>query len=57
MGARRHTAAPDGLLELLERRAPRPLSIAEMVRMLDLEHYDRKQIKATLDTADRKSVV
>ena len=26
-------------------------SIAEMVRMLDLEHYDRKQIKAALEVA------
>jgi ribonuclease R len=50
MGARRHTEVPsDALLELLERRAPRPLSIAEVARFLGLEQYDRKQIKAALE--------
>jgi ribonuclease R len=48
--ARRHTdIAADALLGLLERRAPRPLSIPEIVRMLDCEHYDRKQLKAVLE--------
>ncbi len=41
----------EALLSLLERRAPRPLSIPEMTRMLDLEHYDRKQLRAALEAA------
>ncbi len=38
-------------LSLLEQRAPRPLSIADMVRMLDIERYDRREIKAALERA------
>src|SRR5512147_884590 len=30
---------------LLEQRAPRPLSIQEMARLLELERYDRKEIR------------
>ena len=52
MAARRHHEVPaEALLGLLERRAPRPLSMPEMTRMLDLEHYDRKQLKAVLEAA------
>jgi ribonuclease R len=50
MRARRHSAvSSDALLELLERRAPRPLSIADIARLLELEDYDRKQIKGALE--------
>ena len=50
MSGRRPTqVTSDALLDLLEQRAPRPLSIPEIVRMLDLEHYDRKQLKAALE--------
>ena len=38
-------------LALLEQRAPRPLSIAEMADVLALEHYDRKRIRAALEAA------
>jgi ribonuclease R len=38
-------------LALIEQRAPRPLSIADMVRTLGIEHYDRKQIRAALEAA------
>lgn len=41
--------ATDALLALLEQRAPRPLSIQEMARLLGLEHYDRKQLRAALE--------
>ena len=57
MAARHHTdIAADALLGLLERRAPRPLSIPEIVRLLDLEQYDHKQLKAALEAqvASRK---
>lgn len=37
------------LLTLLEQRAPRPLAIQEIVRLLDLEHYDRKAMRRTLE--------
>ncbi len=48
--AQRHRGVPsDALLALLERRAPRPLSIVEIARLLDLQHYDRKAIKAALE--------
>jgi ribonuclease R len=36
-------------LALLERRAPRPLSIPELAEALRLEHYDRKRIRAALE--------
>ena len=36
---------------LLEQRAPRPLTLLEMARMLGLEQYDRKGIRAALDAA------
>lgn len=44
------SAALDRFLELLERKAPRPLTIQDMARMLDLEHYDRKAIRAELES-------
>jgi len=34
---------------VLERRAPRPLSIAEIARGLDLEQYDPKQLRTALE--------
>ena len=50
MRARRQSEIPsDALLQLLEQRAPRPLSIPEIARLLDLEQYDRKQLKAALE--------
>ena len=36
-------------LELLEQRAPRPLAIQEMARILEIDHYDRKHIRAALE--------
>jgi len=36
-------------LELLERRAPRPLSVPEMARLLDLDQFDPRAIRALLD--------
>jgi ribonuclease R len=41
----------DAYLALLERKAPRPLSIAEMAGMLDADRYDRKTIRAALERA------
>jgi len=42
-------------LALLETRAPRALTIVEMVRQLGLRHYDRKRIRRGLDEAvDRR---
>ena len=38
-------------LTLLEQRAPRPLSIPELARLLALEHYDRRAIRAGLEAA------
>lgn len=38
-------------LELLRERAPRPLTIEEMARMLGWDQYDRRQIKAGLEAA------
>lgn len=43
-----HVAA---CLALLERRAPRPLSIVELARLLELESYDRKPLRAGLEAA------
>jgi len=39
----------EDLLALLERRAPRPLSIAEMAQMLDAGRYHPKLLKAALE--------
>jgi hypothetical protein len=36
-------------LSLLEQRAPRPLTIPEMARMLGLERYDKRALKAALE--------
>jgi ribonuclease R len=38
-------------LTLLERKAPRPLSIDEMVRLLEVDRYDRKALRAGLERA------
>lgn len=40
---------PQIFLTLLERRAPRPLSIPEMARLLDLERYHPRKLKAVLE--------
>ncbi|MFN8643537.1 MAG: RNB domain-containing ribonuclease [Candidatus Binatia bacterium] len=40
-----------GCLAVLEQRAPRPLSIAEMAHLAGLEPYDRKQLRAGLEAA------
>ena len=46
------TDAPiEGLLALLEQKAPRPLSIPEMARLLHLERYDRRAVQHHLDAA------
>ncbi|HVN87070.1 MAG TPA: ribonuclease R [Candidatus Binatia bacterium] len=37
------------LLALLEQRAPRPLSIPEIARLLNLEHYNHKAMRAALE--------
>jgi ribonuclease R len=37
-------------LALLERKAPRPLTIQDMARMLELEQYDRKVVRAMLES-------
>ena len=37
------------LLELLERVAPRPLSIPELARRLELERYDHRALARLLD--------
>lgn len=36
-------------MSLLEQRAPRPLTIPEMARMLRLERYDKRALKAALE--------
>ncbi|MCX8073016.1 MAG: ribonuclease R [Candidatus Binatia bacterium] len=41
----------DELLRALQEAAPRPLTIAELARRLDLGSYDRRQIKAALEAA------
>lgn len=38
------------LLALLERKAPRPLSIQDMARMLALDEYDRRSLKTALES-------
>ncbi|MBY0275733.1 hypothetical protein K2Z84_10340, partial [Candidatus Binatia bacterium] len=37
------------LLQLLERKAPRPLSIPELARQLELERYDHRGLARLLD--------
>jgi ribonuclease R len=37
------------LVGALEKRAPRPLTIAELARFLRLEHYDRRAMQAVLE--------
>ncbi len=39
------------LLDLLKERAPRPLTIEEMARLLEWRSYDRRQLKAALEAA------
>src|SRR5262245_13663466 len=41
-------------LSLLEQRAPRPLTITEMARLLKQEHYDRRQLQSGLEEAVAK---
>ncbi|MGH7785790.1 MAG: hypothetical protein ACRERC_02930, partial [Candidatus Binatia bacterium] len=41
----------DQCLALLERKAPRPLTVADMARMLDFEHYDRRGLRIGLERA------
>lgn len=51
---RDRTAAPDPLepyLALLERKAPRPLTVAEMARLLGIERFAPKPIRAGLERA------
>jgi ribonuclease R len=49
-----HTEA---CLRLLEKRAPRPLNIAEMVRQLALDRYDHKVLKAALEAEVARKVL
>jgi len=44
-----HESSADRFVALLTERAPRPLSIADMVRLLALDRYDRKAIKSVLE--------
>jgi ribonuclease R len=37
------------LMAMLEQRAPRPLTIQDLARLLSLEHYDRKAIRLVLE--------
>lgn len=39
------------LFDVLREKAPRPLTIEEMARLLDWEQYDRRQLKAALEAA------
>lgn len=39
------------LLAILEARAPRPLTIDELARMANLDHFDRKAIRTALESA------
>lgn len=39
----------DRFIALLEDKAPRPLSIPEMARMLDLDRYEQRTVKAVLE--------
>jgi ribonuclease R len=41
----------EACLNLLEHRAPRPLSIPEMARLLDVEHYDHRGVRRSLEAA------
>ena len=38
-------------LALLERRAPRPLTVHEMARLLEWERYDPRRLRAALEAA------
>ena len=44
-----NTSEAAAFLTLLEERAPRPLSIQEMARLLGLPRYDRRRIRAALE--------
>ena len=44
---REYDVAP--FLALLQQRAPRPLTIAEMARLLDLERFDPRSVRSLLD--------
>ncbi len=55
---RRHDRDPAAdFLGLLERRAPRPLTIEEMARLLELDRYDRKTIRSALESAVAERVL
>jgi ribonuclease R len=45
----RHDTPIDIFVQLLKERAPRPFTIQEMARMLAIERYDRKRIRAELE--------
>jgi ribonuclease R len=52
MGADRRSADPLApYLALLERKAPRPLTIAEMARLLGVARYDQRMLRAALARA------
>jgi len=52
MAARRNAdPAADAFLAVLEQRAPRPLSVPEMAKMLGRQRYDPRLIRAALETA------
>ena len=54
------TADGDGFaafLALLERKAPRPLTIQDMARMLEVDDYDRRELKAALETKVTEKVL
>ncbi|HVM96887.1 MAG TPA: ribonuclease R [Candidatus Acidoferrales bacterium] len=43
------SANVEAFVQLIEKRAPRPLAIQEMARLLDMDHYDRKAIRRLLE--------
>lgn len=49
MGRRRDEYDLSPFLKVLEKRAPRPLTIAEMARMLDIDRFDSRALRALLD--------
>lgn len=44
-------------LALLERRAPRPLSIQDMARRLEIDDYDRRELKVALETKVKEKIL
>jgi ribonuclease R len=47
--SRRGETDVEALLRALEKSAPRPMTIQQLVRALELESFDRKQLKQTLE--------